>query len=114
MSQYLILLRDATWNPKEMSPEEMQAVFQRYRAWMNRVRPLGGQKLRDDEGRVLRRNGKGVSVTDGPYAEAKEIMGGFVIVEADSYDDVIRLCQDCPHLDFGSIEIRAIEVTPGP
>lgn len=109
MAQYLVLLRDESWNPAEMSPEEMQAVFQRYRAWMNRIRAVGGQKLRDDEGRVLRRNGKGVAVTDGPYAEAKEIMGGFLIIEADSYDDAVRQCQDAPHLEFGSIEIRAIE-----
>ena len=112
MAQYLILLRDENWNPESMSPEEMQAVFLRYREWMASMKTIGGQKLADDEGRVLRRNGKGVSVTDGPYAEAKEVMGGFLVVEADSYDEVVRQCHDSPHFDAGSIEIRRIEETP--
>ena len=112
MAQYLLLLRDEYWNPDAMSPEEMQAFFLRYRDWMASMKTVGGQKLADDEGRVLRKNGKGVSVTDGPYAEAKEVMGGFVIVEADSYDEVVRQCQSSPHFEAGSIEIRRIEETP--
>ena len=68
-----------------------------------------GQQLRDNEGKVLRRNGKGVVVTDGPYAEAKEILGGFIIVEAANYEEAVRLCQDSPHFEYGSIEVRQIE-----
>ena len=51
----------------------------------------------------------GVTVTDGPYAESKEILGGYLVVEAESYDDVVRNCEDSPHLAYGSIEIRQIE-----
>ena len=51
------------------------------------------------------------NVTDGPYAEAREVIGGLFIVEATNYEEVVELSKDCPHLDFGTIEIR--EVQPG-
>ena len=107
MPQFVLMLRDAgTW-PGDLSPEEIQALMLKYRSWMEKIGG-NGHKLRDDEGRVV--VGKdGVSVTDGPYAESKEILGGYMLVEADSYDDVVRQCQDSPHLAFGSIEIRQIE-----
>lgn len=108
MPQFVVLLRDAgTW-PGEMSPEEMQSIIQKYGDW---VRGIGGQghKLRDGEGRIVVRKPSGMTVTDGPYAEAKEVLGGYLVVEADSYDDVIRSCEASPHLDYGSIEIRQIE-----
>jgi hypothetical protein len=50
-------------------------------------------------------------VTDGPYAEGREVIGGLFIVDAKSYDEVVALCRDCPHLDFGAIEIREIQPT---
>ena len=50
-------------------------------------------------------------VTDGPYAEAREVIGGVFIVEAKNYDEVVELSKDCPHLDFGTIEIREVEPT---
>ena len=108
MPQFILVLRDQTWNPSEMSPEEIQKVLKRYRAWVDR---LGGKgnKLRDEEGRVLRRNGSKVTVTDGPFTEAREVLGGFLVIEAASYDEAQRLCEDSPHFEFGSIEIRQIE-----
>ena len=110
MPQFLIVLRDATWNPESLSPEEIQAIMKRYRDWVNRVAGKG-HKLRDNEGRVLVRKDGGVTVTDGPYAEAKEVLGGYLVIEAQDYDDALRQCDGSPHLEFGSIEIRAIETT---
>jgi hypothetical protein len=46
---------------------------------------------------------------DGPYAEAKEVVGGYFIVEADGYDDAVALCRDCPHLAYGRIEVRQLD-----
>ena len=108
MPQFIVMLRDAGSWPGEFSPDEMQAIIQKYGAW---VRGIGGKghKLRDGEGRIVVRKDSGISVTDGPYAEAKEVLGGYLVVDADSYDDVIRSCENSPHLDYGSIEIRQIE-----
>jgi hypothetical protein len=52
-------------------------------------------------------------VTDGPFVETKEILGGFWLIDAPSYDDVRRMAESCPHLAFGSLEIRAIEELGG-
>lgn len=107
MPQYILMLRDTGMFPSDISPEEIQSIITRYRDWIGKIGGAG-HKLRDGEGRTLvARNG--VSVTDGPYAESKEILGGYVVVDADSYDDVVQRCQDSPHLEYGSIEIRQIE-----
>jgi hypothetical protein len=108
MPRFIVVLRDATWNPEEMSPEQIQGVLSRYRAWVDKLGG-NGNKLRDNEGKVLRKNGTRITVTDGPFAEAKEVLGGFLLIEAASYDEAVGLCHDSPHFQFGSIEIRQIE-----
>ena len=107
MPQFVLMLRDSGTFPENISPEEIQQILERYRTWSARV-GAKGQKLRDEEGRVVRRDG-GVTVTDGPYAESKEVIGGYFVFDADDYDAATKLVEDCPHLDFGSIEIRQIE-----
>jgi hypothetical protein len=110
MPQYLLVLRDNGF-PDGISPEEIQAIIERYGVWMQKVRSTAGNKLRDAEGRVIRRNGTKTTVTDGPFAEAKEVLGGYFLVDAASYDDAVKMCGDCPHLEFGSIEVREVEPT---
>ena len=108
MSQFLIVLRDTSWNPESLSPEELQAIMKKYRVWVDRLAGKGS-KLRDHEGRVLRRDKGEVTVTDGPYSEAKEVIGGYFVIEAADYDEAVRQCEDSPHFEFGSIEIRELE-----
>lgn len=108
MPQFVLMLRDNGAFPSDISAEEIQTIIGRYTAWSARMQG-NGQKLRDGEGRVVVRREGGVTVTDGPYAESREIVGGFLMIEADSYEDAIRHCQDSPHLDYGSIEIRQVE-----
>lgn len=51
-----------------------------------------------------------VRITDGPYSEAKEVLGGFYIVQADSYEKAVALVRDCPQFEFGgTIEVREID-----
>lgn len=108
MPQFMLMLRD-TGFPANISPEEIQAIIERYGAWMQKVRATG-EKLHDGEGRVVVRKDGGVAVTDGPYVESKEVIGGYFVVDAPDYAAAEKLVEDCPHLDFGSIEIRRIEV----
>lgn len=114
MPNYILLLHDSGTLPPDMSAEDIQHVIERYVAWRRRVeqggRKVEGHKLVDRQGRVLRGPGS-PTVTDGPYAEAREVIGGLFIVEANDYDEVVALCADHPHLDFGTIEIREIEPT---
>ena len=115
MPKFVLLLRDAGSNYPNMSPEQMQAIVQRYVAWRSKVqqdgRSIMGHKLRDKSGRVVNGNGGAFKVTDGPFAEAREVMGGLFVIEAGSYDEIVELTKDCPHLDFGSIEIREVQPT---
>ena len=108
MPQFVLMLRDTGMFPDNVSPEEIKQVIQRYTQWKEKVRG-SGQKLYDGEGRVVVRKDGGVSVTDGPYVESKEVLGGYFLLEAQDYDTVSKLVEDCPHLDYGSIEIRRIE-----
>jgi hypothetical protein len=115
MPQFILLLHDNGSFDPSLSPDEMQAIIQRYVAWRAKVqqngRAVAGHKLHDGEGRVMRGSGSSLKVTDGPYAEAREVIGGLFIIEAASYDEVVELTRDCPHLEFGTIEIRQVQPT---
>jgi hypothetical protein len=115
MPDFVLLLRDAGRFDPNMSPDEMQAIIQRYVAWRAKVgqngRAITGHKLHDSQGRVLNGGGGGLKITDGPYAEAREVMGGLFVIQAASYDEAVELARDCPHLEFGSIEIREVQPT---
>jgi hypothetical protein len=115
MSKFVMILHEAGSFPADISPEQIQAIIQRYVAWRQKLqhngRVVDGHKLTEGQGRVMRGAGGSPKVTDGPYAEAREVIGGLFILEAASYDEVVALSRDCPHLDFGTIEIREVEPT---
>ena len=110
MPQYILLLHEEKNAYKRMSPEEMQAMIQNYKAWSAKLAQAGhlrgGEKLADGTGRILQR---GRAVTDGPYAESKEVVGGYFVLEAANYDEAAKLASDCPHVAVGTVEIREIE-----
>ena len=112
MPKFLVLARGQGMDPR-MSPEDMQKLVERYRSWTERVARAGqlvhGEKLRSPEGRVVRQKGGELVVTDGPFVESKEFLGGFWIIEASSYDAMVDILRDSPHLASGSLEVRQIE-----
>ncbi len=112
MTQFLMLARGTSMQ-QSMSPEEMQAVIQRYRAWTEGLsrsgRLVSANKLRTDHSRVMRRNAGKLAVTDGPFTESKEIVGGYWLVQAKDYEEMVELAKDHPHLQFGELEIRELD-----
>jgi hypothetical protein len=116
MAQFLLLLHESPAVLEGMSPEEMQRVIQRYRKWTEDLRASGrlvhSSKLTEEGGRRLRRRGEEVEVTDGPYSEAKEVVGGFYVVEGADYAAAVELAGGCPHVDYGWIEVRQVDVMP--
>jgi hypothetical protein len=114
MPQYILLLHEAPSDFSNVSAEEMQQIIGEYVAWRRKIETegkyAGSNKLREDGGRhVSMRNGK-ARVVDGPYAEAKEILGGYFIVSAADYDEAVETSKGCPHLKYGGwIEVREIE-----
>jgi hypothetical protein len=111
VATYYLMLRDNPEALANVSPGEMQAIVERYVSWResNSDRVTGGEKLVDGQGLVLRRASGKLSVSDGPFADAKEILGGFFVIEAADDATARALAETCPHLDFGSIEIRRID-----
>lgn len=92
------------------SPEARQQEMQKWVAWMADLGKNGhfksGEPL-DSNGKVVR--GKGKTVTDGPYAEAKDRVGGYLIVEANDLNHATELSRGCPIFDNdGAVEVRAI------
>jgi hypothetical protein len=113
-NHYVLLLRDSGQH-KGLSPEEIQSIIGKYKAWSDRMRAegivVGGKKLADGAGRVLRGDHGKPVVSDGPYVEAREVLGGLFEIVADSYDAAVEIAKGCPHMENGSsIEIRAIEI----
>lgn len=112
MAKFLILARGTGEAYKHLSPQEMQQVIQKYMTWSEEMRKSGrllhGEKLREG-GQVVRGVNGQVTVTDGPFAESKEILGGFWMVEAASYEQIQRDLANHPHLRAGSLEVREVE-----
>ncbi|MBX7119533.1 MAG: YciI family protein [Gemmatimonadaceae bacterium] len=110
----MLILHDDLAALQAISPAEMQRVIERYQAWSETMAAKGhmrgGEKLRDASGRHLTKPGGTLVVRDAPYAEAKEVVGGYFLIEAQDYDEAVALSSDCPHLALGGrIELREIE-----
>lgn len=114
MANFLLLLHEAPADFSGVSAEEIQGIIAEYSAWRDdliaRNLFVGGQKLKDEGGRNLTANKGNVQVVDGPYSEAKEVLGGFFMIEADDYDGAVAISKECPHLKYGGrIELREID-----
>ena len=116
MPTFILLLHQAPSKFDNLSPEDIQQIIARYTTWreelvrQNRMR--GGEKLTNDGGRRVRINGNQVSVTDGPYSETTEVLGGYFTIEAANYDDAVAIARTCPHLGGNQwIEIRQVDAT---
>ena len=94
-----------------MGDDERKAVYQRYMDFSERDEVVGGAELQStDAATTVRvRDGERV-VTDGPYAEVKEALGGFFILNCDSIDEACRLAAQIPAAEQGAIEVRPVFV----
>lgn len=99
-------------DPAKMSPEQMQQNMDAWFAWISDLRSKGhfeGGEPLQSEGKVLRGK-KGQSITDGPYAEGKEEVGGYLIVTARDLNHAAELSKGCPIFDNdGTVEVRPIQ-----
>jgi hypothetical protein len=108
MNEYLYVYRGGR---RPSSPQDAQAVMQQWMTWLQDLAKRGhikdqGQPL-EPTGKVVR--GKEKSVTDGPYAEVKDLVGGFSIVLAKDLDEAAELSKGCPVFDGGgSVEVRLV------
>lgn len=116
--KYLCILRSETGSceeamPSDMTQEMMQAMMSEFETWQTRFKSnivnLGG-KL-SNGGKVFSPTG----VTDGPFIESKEIVGGFMILAAENLEEAVHVAQACPPIAASSanVEIREIMAPPG-
>lgn len=110
MANFLYIFRGGG-GMSRLSPQEMQQSMQKWGAWIQALTKTGNFKGGDpleDGGKVLR--GKKKVVTDGPYAEAKDLVGGYLLVSATSLDEATELARGCPGLENenGIVEVRQI------
>ena len=115
MSDYLLLFRGGLQHETGRSPAELQASTQNWMGWIGGIAKSGalkgGQPL-DHGGKVI----KGVKnvITDGPFAEAKDVVGGYLIVTANDLTGALEIAKGCPApSEGGSVEVRALAPMPG-
>jgi len=111
--EYLLLIYNSEADGKKMSAAEQGQVYQEYMAFTQDLdksgKNKGGNALdgTSTATTVRVRNGKTV-VTDGPFAETKEQLGGYYLVEAKDLDEAISIAARIPGSKYGSIEVRPI------
>ncbi|HLK30896.1 MAG TPA: YciI family protein [Puia sp.] len=111
MKEFLFVFRMDYNVTSQRSPEEMQATMKR---WMDWIGGIAAQNKLVDRGNRLNRDGKVVKVnniiTDGPYTEIKESIGGYTIVKTTSIEDAVEIAKGCPVLSMGgNVEVREID-----
>jgi hypothetical protein len=111
MKEYLLIFRNDFEALPAYSPEEMQANTKK---WMNWIGGIAAQNKLSDRGNRLASTGKVVKqnnvITDGPYSEIKESVGGYSIIKVDSYEEAVEIAKGCPVLRMGgNVEIREID-----
>lgn len=107
-TDFLLLFRGADWD-HNMSPGEVQEAMDKIMSWFDSVqaKSKGGHPLLEGGMTVSGKGGR--SVLDGPFVESKEAVGGYMIIEAESYEEVLSLARTNPALEHGLIiEIRQI------
>jgi hypothetical protein len=111
MAKFLFVYRNSKESYGALSPEEMQQMLQKWQAWI-------GDGIRQgwmlDPGDALKKEGRVVNakkvISDGPFIEVKEMVGGFSIIEAETLDAAAELAKGCPiFIRGGSVEVRPLQ-----
>jgi hypothetical protein len=122
-SEYLLLFRGAGWE-KSLSPQELETLMKQWVSWYDGLLAQGKVKGANPlfpQGKIVSGK-KGAIVADGPFAESKEAIGGYFLIEASSLDEAIEIAQGWPILSVGAqVEVRPVaascpvffEVDPG-
>jgi len=112
MKDFMMIFIGADYQELGLSPEELQGRMGKWFAWGDKMGKQGilkgGEALVPTIKRVI---GKDRTVSDGPFADSKEIIGGYYIVSAENADAVVKIAEDYPDYDLGgTVEIRELMV----
>jgi hypothetical protein len=110
-ARYMLIFRGGAVSRDDVSPSVLQAHVETWYRWSDDLARQGHR----DVGTALDNRGKSVAgheriVTDGPYAESKDLVTGAIIIEAASIDDAVEVARQCPTYEFGgSVEVRPVQ-----
>ena len=110
---YLLLMIEPVAQRKERTEAEGRAVYDRMVRFGDELNARGmllasqSLKSQDEAARVTLRGGR-AQVLDGPFAEAKEMVGGFFLVDCKTFDDAVEIAKRCPAAEWSTVEVRAM------
>jgi hypothetical protein len=110
MKEFIMIFRNSHMPETKNSPEQMQAIMKKWQDWVGGIAAQNklanpGNRL-GSEARTLKPNNV---VTDGPYAEIKEIVSGYITVKASTIDEAFKLATGCPILEMGgNVEVKNV------
>jgi hypothetical protein len=108
MEKYMFLFRGG--DVSKLSPQQQEAQMGKWLQWIEKL----SKENRYVSGEPLLPGGKTVAglkktVTDGPFAESKELIGGFFVVNAKNLDEAVTIAKDCPDYELGgTVEVREV------
>ncbi len=110
MPNYLFVYRSQPFDMSKVAPEQMQESMERWTKWIGQGMQEGWMLDAGDallpEGRLVDKNR---AVTDGPFVESKEVVGGYTVVKAANFDEAAKYAKTCPNIvEGGSVEIRPL------
>jgi hypothetical protein len=110
MEKFMLIFQGGMSTESNQSPELMQAQMAKWMAWIDKLNKSGkylaGEPLLPG-GKLIA--GKNKNVTDGPYTEGKEVVGGFFLINAENMDEAVKICDDYPGFEYGgSIQVRQV------
>lgn len=115
MDKYMMIFRNTPMSEEDfqsMSPEAMQASLAQWNAWIGGIAAQGKLVATDaleHQGKVI--TGSKMAITDGPYVEGKELVSGYLLMEAASEAEAVEASKGCPIYDIeGSLEVRKLMV----
>jgi hypothetical protein len=112
MKEFMMIFWNDKNNPKP-SPEEMQDAIKMWQNWIGGIAAQGklvATNALGPQGKTVMQNNV---ITDGPYAEVKEMIGGYLIAKTTDLEDAIKLTEGCPSLSSGGkVEVREVMVIP--
>jgi hypothetical protein len=113
MAQFMYLIRNEGADFSKYSANDFQELAKKYQAWTQKIKTegrfLAGEKLSNDLGKSLRVKQREI-VVDGPYADSKDAIMGFYIIEAKNLSEALEVGKGCPALSYGgSLEVREID-----
>lgn len=112
MKNFMLLLREDIEETQKLPPQEFQELVEAHMKWVQEL----SEKGIFHGGHGLEYNGKTINnnqmvVTDGPFIEAKECVGGYYIIQATDLEQAVEIAKNCPNIKYkGTIEVRPVAV----